>query len=181
MRYKAIGWSPAGTRAQAPPAARAAPRPPGGAGAGPGAGDPARRARFHLRLGFWLLLGFLSLGLVLEALHGFKVPWYLSAANERRRELFTLAHAHGTLLALLNVVFGLRMQAPPAWPAAPLGLASRCLVAATLLLPGGFLLGGAFIYAGDPGPGILLVPLGALLLFAAVLLAARSLGRPGPP
>ncbi|MDP7573332.1 MAG: hypothetical protein QF391_17145, partial [Myxococcota bacterium] len=46
--------------------------------------------------------------------------------------------------------------------------ASWCLAGATLLLPGGFLLGGVWIYGGDPGRGILLVPVGALMLFAAV-------------
>jgi len=42
------------------------------------------------------------------------------------------------------------------------------LTGATVLLPGGFFLGGAMIYAGDPGVGILLVPVGALLLLVAV-------------
>ena len=52
-------------------------------------------------------------------------------------------------------------------------LASPSLIGATLLLPGGFLLGGLMIYDGDPGPGVLLVPIGALSLFIAVLLTAR--------
>ena len=42
----------------------------------------------------------------------------------------------------------------------------------TLLL--GFFLGGLFVHAGDPGLGILLVPVGAALLFAAVWLAWRA-------
>ena len=42
------------------------------------------------------------------------------------------------------------------------------------MLPGGFFLGGLVIYAGDPGIGILLVPVGAVLLLAAVFLIARS-------
>ena len=56
----------------------------------------------------------------------------------------------------------------------PRKLASACLMAASLLLPGGFFLGGLVIYHGDPGLGILLVPLGALMLFVSVLVAASG-------
>ena len=45
---------------------------------------------------------------------------------------------------------------------------------ASMLLPGGFFAGGAIYYAGDPGPGILLVPVGAFLLITAVFLVARA-------
>ena len=51
------------------------------------------------------------------------------------------------------------------------------LVAGTLL-PGGFLLGGFFIYQGDPGMGIWLVPLGALALCVGVFLTVISLPKP---
>ena len=52
------------------------------------------------------------------------------------------------------------------------GLASVCLRGATLLIPAGFFLGGAFIYSGDPGLGIVLVPIGGLMLLVGVLLTA---------
>ena len=48
------------------------------------------------------------------------------------------------------------------------------LRAATLLMPAGFFLGGVTVYSGDPGLGIVLVPVGGLLLFVAVLLTARA-------
>jgi hypothetical protein len=57
----------------------------------------------NLRFGWWSLLVFLSLGAVLEALHGFKIGWYVDVGNETRRLMFTLAQAHGTLLALVNI------------------------------------------------------------------------------
>lgn len=133
-------------------------------------------ARRHLRFGWWALLVFLSLGAVLEGMHGFKVGWYLDVSNETRRMLFTLGHAHGVLLAVLNVVFGLTVMIAGANESAPWRIASPCLMAAAVMLPGGFLLGGIVIYDGDPGPAILIVPLGALLLFVAVLLTARSVG-----
>jgi hypothetical protein len=63
-----------------------------------------------------------------------------------------------------------------------LGLASTLLIAASVLLPLGFLLGGIWVYGGDPGLGVLLVPPGALCLLAALLLAARAFGDvQGPP
>jgi len=51
---------------------------------------------------------------------------------------------------------------------------STSLLAASLLLPVGFFLGGVTYYEGDPGLGILLVPPGAVLLIAALFLIARS-------
>jgi hypothetical protein len=44
-------------------------------------------------------------------------------------------------------------------------------------MPAGFFLGGVFIYAGDPGLGILLVPVGGILLFIAVFMTATELRR----
>ncbi len=137
--------------------------------------EAARRvARRHLRFGWWALLGFLVLGMLLEALNGFKIGWYMDAAHETRRQLWTLAHAHGTLLSLVNVLFGLTLAQLPTWDARRRALVSRALIAATLLLPGGFFLGGVVIHAGDPGLGILLLPPGAALLLAAVALVTWS-------
>ena len=78
----------------------------------------------HLRFGWWALLVFLSLGAVLEGMHGFKVGWYLDVSNETRRLLFTLGHAHGVLLAVLNVVFGLTVMVVGANESAPWRIAS---------------------------------------------------------
>jgi len=44
-------------------------------------------------------------------------------------------------------------------------------------MPSGFFLGGLFIYAGDPGLVILLVPVGGILLFAAALLTLLALKK----
>jgi hypothetical protein len=132
----------------------------------------------HLRFGWWALLLFLVLGLVLESLHGFKIGWYLNVSNQTRRLLWTLAHAHGTLLALVNVAFAVSVPRLADGSASRRQLASKCLLSASVLLPAGFLLGGMTIYAGDPGLGILLVPVGALLLLLAVLLIAQSTNPP---
>ena len=129
----------------------------------------------HLRVGWWTLLVFLTLGLVLETFHGFKVEAYLKVSNETRRLMWTLAHAHGTLLGLVNLGFAATARLLPAWADQKRRFASASLLAATVLMPAGFFLGGLFIYAGDPGLGILLVPIGGILLFAAVLQTALAL------
>ena len=50
-------------------------------------------------------------------------------------------------------------------------LASGLLRFATLAMPLGFLFGGLWPLAGDPSPGILFLPLGAVLLVIAIALA----------
>ncbi|MGD2108427.1 MAG: hypothetical protein PVI86_03450 [Phycisphaerae bacterium] len=134
--------------------------------------DSAALIRRHLWFGWRSLFFFLLLGLFLESLHGFKVGWYLDASDTTRRHMWTLAHAHGTLLAVLNLVFAGTLRLVPAWPQGRRALASACLLSAAIVLPTGFLLGGWFTYDGDPGIGILLVPIGAVLLLIAVFLAA---------
>ena len=131
--------------------------------------------RRHLRFGWFSLLLFLSLGLALETLHGFKVQAYVNAMNETRRLMWTLAHAHGTLLGLAHLAFAFSVTCTPGWAPRTRNVASCSLVAASVLMPGGFLLGGVWIYAGDPGLGIVLVPVGGALLFLAVLLTALGL------
>lgn len=131
----------------------------------------------HVRFGWAELLAFLLLGILLEAMHGFKLGWYLDAGEETRRLLLTLAHAHGVLLGLVNVVFGATIQAMPNVEARSLRLASPLLLAASILLPLGFLLGGLVTYGGDPGLGIFLVAPGAALLALAIALVAWSTFR----
>ena len=128
--------------------------------------------RRHLCFGWWTLLLFLTFGLLLEAFHGFKVGAYLRVSNETRRLMWTLAHAHGTLLGLVNLAFAAAIRFFPAWPERTRNFASASLLMATVLMPAGFFLGGLFIYSGDPGLGILLVPLGGFLLLVAVFLTA---------
>jgi hypothetical protein len=131
-------------------------------------------SRRHLQFGWRSLLLFATLGLVLETLHGFKVRAYLDVSNDTRRLMWTLAHAHGTLLAAINIMIGLTLRgaAPAAMPAArPISIS---LIAASLLLPGGFFLGGVGSYGGDPGLGVLLVPVGGILLLFALFSIARA-------
>lgn len=126
----------------------------------------------NLTFGWWSLLCWLSVGLVLEALHGFKVGWYLDVVHEARRTQLTLAHTHGTLIALANLAFAATVR-PGAGSPARIVRASWCLRWAGILMPAGFLLGGVFVMGADPGLPVVLVPVGGVLLFLGVLLAAR--------
>lgn len=130
--------------------------------------------RIHLRFGYWALLVFLCLGIALEALNGFKIGWYLDVGNEARRLTLRLAHVHGTLFAVLNLIFGLTFERWPDMDAAARRWASTSLRAGTVVLPLGFFGGGLFIYGGDPGLAVGLVPIGALLVAVAVFVMARA-------
>ena len=129
----------------------------------------------HLRIGWWSIAAFGVLGLVLETLHGFKVGAYLDVSNETRRLMWTLAHAHGTLLGLVHLGLAFTIRAASLAPQ-KLAAASNALVAATVVLPLGFFLGGIRFYSGDPGVGVALVPVGAVLLIYPAVVVARSIG-----
>lgn len=89
--------------------------------------------------------------------------------------MWTLAHAHGTLVGLVHIAFAVSLPSLPRLTAPQRRLVSRALMATTPLLPGGFFLGGIRFYSADPGVGIALVPVGAaLLLFAAFHLARAA-------
>lgn len=134
--------------------------------------DAASRAA--LRYGWTAIAVFLLLGLFLESLHLFKAPLYMEV--HIRRELWTLAHAHGTLLGVLNVVFALCAGACIA-DEGKRGRASLTLRAGALLVPVGFFLGGIGNSEVDPSLAIVLVPAGALLVLHAVAVTAVGAWR----
>jgi len=131
----------------------------------------------HMKFGWWSLFLFMLLGFFLEYLHGFKVGYYLNVGNEMRRLMFTLAHAHGALFGMIHILFALTARAMPSSADSWQRVASPLLMAGSVLLPGGFFLGGVWIYDGDPGLGIFLVPIGVLAMLVAVGMTARGAGR----
>ena len=139
-------------------------------------GSAVDYARRHFGFGWWSLLCFLTLGFVLELLHGFKIGLYLDVSNETRRLMWTLAHAHGALLGLVHILYALCLRLFPGVAAGSQRSVSWSLIGASVLLPGGFFFGGVSFYSGDPGLGILAVPVGATLLGIAVFLIARASG-----
>ena len=131
--------------------------------------------RRHLSFGWYALLGFAGLGALLEALHACKAGFYLDVGSETRRLMWRLAHAHGVLLGLVHLGFAFTLPHAAESARRRLEWASACLIAAGMLLPLGFLLGGVFATGGDPGLPVLLVPLGIPLLLAGLWWTARSL------
>ena len=136
--------------------------------------ESARHPRSLIAQG-WLSIAFwMSVGLLLEGLLGYKIPAYLS--DPQRRELFRLAHAHGTLLGVVLIAAGLCAERfAVGLPKA----ARRALRAGSILMPVGFFLSGIWHTESDPGLAIWLVPPGALMvIFGAVVLALICLKKP---
>jgi hypothetical protein len=133
--------------------------------------DDRRTQLRHLRTGWAALLFFATLGTLLELMHAFKVSWYLGVATESRRLMWTLAHAHGVALGLLNLALA---AVVPLLPRRLHPAASPSLVAGTILVPGGFFLGGLFVHGGDPGLGAVLIPPGALFVLVSLALVVRA-------
>ena len=159
---------------QAAQQARNAPAKPVPSAADSNATPEERR---HFSLGWWSLLVFVCLGIVLEGMLALKAPWYVNVGdNETHRLMLRLGHAHGTLLSVLNIVFAASL-ARLSLPAHARALASRCLAAATLLVPGGFILGGLVTHGPEPGLGIVLLPVGAILLLFGIFQVARHTGK----
>ena len=132
-------------------------------------------ASTHIRASLMVVAAFLAMGLGLEAMLGVRVESLLH--DEIRREMLRLGHAHGALLGLLNVGLSWAMHAlstPAAW-------ARRIRVAGivgALCVGLGFTAGGVWHGPTDPGPLVLLVPAGALLLISAVLAVVRLRSSP---
>lgn len=118
----------------------------------------------------WLSLVFwMSFGLLLESLMAYKSPAYLG--DLQRRELFRLAHAHGSLLGIVLVVAAI-------WARGIGARLSRLAIIAirlgAVVLPVGFLAAGMWHPESDPGFAIWLVPAGALLLIFGLTSIAIS-------
>lgn len=127
----------------------------------------------HRRWGWASLALFALGGLLLETAHGFKWPPLVD--HETRRLMWRLAHAHGALIGLLHLALAGQLAGDRFGP--PVGPASPALIGAGVLMPAGFVLGGAWFYEGDPGLGIALVPLGAVALIYACVRLALGVGR----
>ena len=122
----------------------------------------------NLRAGWWTLLVFVCLGVLLEIGLAFRGHFYMDVSQQTRRLMWRLSHAHGTLLALLNILYGL-LAAHSLSTSQQFG--SRALLAAGWLIPCGFFLAGFFAYHSTPGLATLLIPTGAVLLVISLLLA----------
>lgn len=126
----------------------------------------------HSGLVFQGLIGiavWMSFGLLLEGLIAFRIPDYLSDAITR--EMFRLAHAHGTLLSLVMVAVGL------AWKAEFIVLGSVAnwmLRIGSVAMPVGFMLGGIGNSANDPSPLVFIAPAGGVMVIFGIVAAVVS-------
>ena len=119
----------------------------------------------HRRWGWGCLALFALVGLLLESLHGFKLAALVD--HETRRSMWRLAHAHGALLGLVHLGFASQLTSDVGFSSERARGVSVALRLATICMPGGFALGGAWYYDGDPGLGIALVPVGGVALIYA--------------
>jgi uncharacterized membrane protein YgdD (TMEM256/DUF423 family) len=118
----------------------------------------------------WLSIAvWMSFGLLLESVIGYRVPAYLN--DPVRRELFRLAHTHG---ALLNIVLLLASLCIDRGLVSPGTIALWSLRIGVVLMPLGFLLGGIWHFEGEPGIGVWLAPLGGIMVIFGVISLAFS-------
>lgn len=114
----------------------------------------------------------MSFGLLLEGFIAFRVPAYL--LDGVTRELFRLAHAHGTLLSLVLIAIGM------CWRSgfiAPPRTAKLSLQIGSVLMPVGFLLGGIGHYESDPSPLVFFAPLGGVMMIFGIVACAVGFKR----
>ena len=137
-------------------------------------GGEAGLAQVHRRFGWTALFLWMTGGLLLETLQGWKSAAYL--LDPLRREMWILAHFHGALLAVVNLVY-VRWAEAPGLTGGARTLASRALLTGSLLLPLGFLLGGLQHFEGDPGWGIFLSPVGGAALLVTTFVQVRAAWR----
>lgn len=109
----------------------------------------------------------MTFGLLLEGLLGYKIPDYLT--DLQRRELFRLAHTHGTVLSIVLILAAISSRTFNIFIPRAANLALRI---GTILMPIGFLLAGIRHTESDPGLAIWLVPPAALLnIFGVISIA----------
>jgi hypothetical protein len=114
----------------------------------------------------------MSFGLMLEGFIGFRVPSYMSFPI--RRELFQLAHTHGTLLSLILLTVALSIKCELIFPGK---LAIFALRIGSVLMPLGFLFGGIWLIKDEPNATIFLAPLGGLLMIFGIVSALFTINR----
>lgn len=104
---------------------------------------------------FWIFFG-----LLLDSFMGMKQLFYLS--NPIRREMWRLAHTHGTLMTLVFLAYvhfrGISKKQH-----------ENMMFIGALLMPVGFFLGGIVTTEIDPFVGVFLVPIGGLLFVSGLL------------
>lgn len=132
------------------------------------------REKFSLASQGWFSLAiFMAFGLLFEGLIGYRSPAYLN--DGMRRELFRLAHAHGTILSLVLLIADEYLTSKDVVIPRPAILSLRI---GAIIMPLGFLLGGIWHTETDPHFSIILSPIGGvMLIFGIVAIALAGLKK----
>jgi hypothetical protein len=121
----------------------------------------------------WISLAFwIAFGVLLEGFRAFRSSVYLD--DPVRRDMFRLAHSHGTLLNFLLLAAALCSRLDLIRLGAKTSIGLR---AAVVVLPAGFFFGGVWHFKDEPGLAILLVPIGAVLLLVTAIYIAFTVSR----
>jgi hypothetical protein len=155
--------TPVGTAEKPTPAASTATKPAAPVSAATKPASPVSDSTYLLRQGWASIAVWMSVGLLLEGLLGYKIPAYLS--DPQRRELFRLGHTHGTLLGIILIVAAFALDRGANVPKA----AQIALRVGAVLMPVGFFVAGIWHPESDPGLAIWLVPPSALLVIYAAI------------
>jgi hypothetical protein len=134
--------------------------------------EPEINVRNLLLQSFIGIAAWMSFGLLLEGFIGFRVSAYMSIPI--RRELFQLAHTHGTLLSLLLLLATLTISKHLVYPNKFSLLSLRI---GTVLMPFGFLLGGIWTNKDEPNMFVFLAPIGGILVIFGIINLAFSIKR----
>ena len=134
--------------------------------------SPSHPSAGLIRQGWISLALWIAFGILIEGFSAFRSPAYLD--DPVRREMFRLAHAHGTLLNIVLLVAAIcaRLDLIRLGRMTSLGLCS-----AAVLLPAGFLFAGLWHFKDEPGLAIVLVPVGAVLLLVTAIHISLTLPR----
>lgn len=119
----------------------------------------------------WISLAiWIAFGILLEGFSAFRSAVVLD--DYVRRDMFRLAHSHGTLLNLVVITAAICARLDLIRLSRSSSISLRTSV---VVLPLGFFLAGIWHFKDEPGLAILLVPVGAVLLLVAAIQISLTL------
>jgi hypothetical protein len=119
----------------------------------------------------WISLAiWIAFGILLEGFSAFRSAVLLD--DYIRRDMFRLAHSHGTLLNLVLITAAICARLDLIRLSRSSSISLRTSV---IILPVGFFLAGIWHFKDEPGLAILLVPIGAVLLLVAAIQISLTL------
>ncbi len=129
---------------------------------------PYQTGKWNIAAGLWMMAGFMAYGFLLIYLRDFSAgrEAWIAASHTGAHFESRMAHVHGNLFALLNIVFGFLLLKLPVGERAARRISMLALLG--LLMPLGIL---GEVYLGLP-PYLVLV--GAVAILSATVLLALA-------